>query len=291
MRYGITLFVFLISSLANAKIPLQHSRVLAHVVVPAAKINPFTLFELAARTPNCLDQNASCLRQEEKRVKQGLDEKLKTVSAQLDLYFNSLIEGYTPQIQKELKRMYYKQEYVFEDALHVEEGGDFGVTKGVFYPDRIELKVHLDRKIARTEIFAKVVLIHEIGVHAGQTSDLLTHSGAAKFHELMRSPSFRSFTELSAAFVMKRIFDAIDPEVLEYDVMKNVSSQIVREAIFKHVNWVRNSEWKTSAWLLGKRTLENRYNDQKMDYEFVKNLTDRFEAEEKAPVPAKDKTY
>lgn len=288
MKYGTLLLIILLAPLAQAKVTLKESRILSTLVVPAARINPFVLFEFSARAPTCLDQKSSCLRQEEARLKNNMDAQLKTVGLQLDQYFNSLIEGYSEPIQKELKRMYYEQEYVFEDALHVENGGDFGVTRGVFYPDRIELKIHLDRKIARTEIFSKIVLIHEIGVHAGQTSDLLKNSGAANFHELMRSPSFRAFTELSAALVMKRIFDSISPEVLEYDVHKNVSSHIVREAIFRHVQWVRNSEWKTSAWLLGKRTLEKRYSDQKMDFDFVKNLTDRFEAQEKPGQPTKE---
>ncbi len=280
MKSGTLILLLLLSTTAYSKVSPKHVQLLNRITVPSAKINPFILFELSARTPNCVNQEPGCLRNEEALAKKNLEEKVRVVSKQLDQYFNALIGSYTPQIQKELKKMYYDQVYVFEDALHVETGGDFGVTRGSFFPNRIELKVHLDRKIARTALFSKIVLIHEIGVHAGQTWDLFTKGGPAKFHELMQSPVFRTFTELSAAFVMKRIFDSIDPEVLEYDILTNVPHQIVREAIFKHCTWVKSSQWKTSAWLLGKRTLESRYADQSVDYDFVKSLSERFENSE-----------
>jgi len=157
------------------------------------------------------------------------------IANKLDQLFDEISACYPPHIRKELERMYYDGKNVgFRNDL-LKNSHAFGMHDKIIHNGQIEFIVIADSTFQKTPLFLKLLLIHEIAIHIGQSYMLAeevmrANGGCAPLSIYDRW--FHQFSELAAAQIDKLIIDAIPIKAWKEDLsegkMKHIKPTLER---------------------------------------------------------------
>jgi hypothetical protein len=134
------------------------------------------------------------------------------VCRKIDAYFDDTIRNYSAQTKQLLRDMYYRNTNVIWD-LRLQDGSQANWS---LEPNGLIFKMFIDSRLRECPIQVRLNKIHEIAVHIGQAHQRIEQIGYDAFMDEL--PTFRKFTEQSAAPVEKILYDVLPSAVIERDL-------------------------------------------------------------------------
>jgi hypothetical protein len=146
-------------------------------------------------------------------LRPGSTQEAKTIEeavALLDRYAENLIATYPLSVQGTLREGYFNHR-------GVNHGDESMPSHGMYDINAPREEVYITAAVLdRSQVFLRILLIHEVVIHQGQHLQMLERWGRPRLNEFMEE--FRRATELTAYLMEHELAQLIAPQVLAQDL-------------------------------------------------------------------------